>query len=209
MRKLALATAIVISLIILSGCKNDDLTDRQGILRELEDSIYVAQTVPFPSDIGDIYDLAYNDGKVYVAAINYSAAGGEDPLQYYSAVKLYSMNIDGTDFQELASYAPLNEKPDGKGGSVYIHEMTVDNDGNLWVVEGWDYYEMDLPDGFDMDDDDPWRYTVITDSGYAVRKLSAEGEDVISVDISNLSMQQGFYFRTFTVCGDSGNESIH
>lgn len=197
--------AAVMVLALTAGCKHDDASDESpqdgtaGIANNA-DYIYLAETVSLPDDIGDIFNLTFYGDMVYFIAVSYNI-DENDPGSSYNLSKLYAMNIDGGNIVEL-SYKPPVTRSDDNGGQVFILNIDVDDAGNLWVLETWDFYFFNLPPDFNAETDDTWDYAVLSDSGDVVRKLDATGVELLSVDLSKISgFQRSWGVSAFAVSG--------
>ena len=94
-----------------------------------------------------------------------------DSYTYEETVQaLCSMKLDGSDFRRLENYEPM-ALPEGSDGNVYIENMCVDKNGNLWVVEEVYAYHYD-EDGSYFDDG----------NFYYIRCLDSTGAEKSSVD---------------------------
>ena len=141
---------------IAGGLNNDSYN------YEPPEYIYIAKSVPFPNEVSHVSHLVYYENKVVFAS---------SPTGIYNDVRLYSMNLDGTDSKELPGYVLFEpEEISGYYSNAYLKDIVIDSSGNIWVFEEWDYSNSDLPKGSN------------------IRKLDSNGNELVSIDIGELSL---------------------
>ena len=113
------------------------------------------------------------DGKKYCESLDiYYTYSSEYEV---TSEVLYRMNVDGSGAEKLPDY----EKPalpEGKQGDVYVENLTVDSQGNIWISESGSFYHFDENNQYVWDGDA--RY---------IRKLSNTGAQLVSLDISKIT----------------------
>lgn len=200
---------------LLTGCSKK----QQGGDAEKEDRpefVYKADYIPLDCDADYINYGVYSGGKLYFTASAVSGTEKEtDPISgeeweydvYETAI--FSVNEDGTGLTRLEAYEPT-PIPEGYEGDVSISNMSVDDAGNLWVLENVYTYRFNLPedwvdpyaDGGTTDDvmypaDDKWNYYEEGEQLYYLRKLASDGTEIQRIDISDLGQESddgyGFY----------------
>ncbi|MCL2627931.1 MAG: extracellular solute-binding protein [Oscillospiraceae bacterium] len=128
--------------------------------------IYVAKTVSFPIDIDVVHNLSYFEEKVFFTA-RFEELDEKTQNVIYTN-RIFSMNLDGTDFKELSDYVLFQPEPiDGLFGNSSLTYMQVDSFGNIWVAEEWHYNNTQLP------------------SGSTLRKLDSGGNELVSIDLGS------------------------
>lgn len=208
---------LLVMLIAVSGCVNDSAggdpeedgpaegavaqpSDGIEISRDPSEYVYLAEDVSFPDDLGNMLGFTYYDGKVFFAADNES----KEYLYYNSsAVSLYSIKIDGTGLTKLSGYSPFAVKSEDAGSGVSV-VLSADNEGNLWVIELWTFYDFNLPEDFDNDNDNPWDYSAVTDESYIARKLDGNGAELFHLDLGSLR-ERWEYFGIMSFAIDSSD----
>jgi len=189
LRILAVALAATLLLTILAGCSNE-----ADMGFETPEFVFLPDIVDLPEGIPEIRDLAYSDGVLYFWA---NVLIDEENWEYI--IKLYSINIDGTNFMELPNYEEVAPPFEDASGSFYISSLIMDDD-HIWVVESGQFFRFDLPDDFDGDDMDRWEHYEDLGNVVNVRKLDKTGAEVLSIDISSLSAgREWFFINAFAV----------
>ncbi|MDR2590662.1 MAG: hypothetical protein LBC71_06730, partial [Oscillospiraceae bacterium] len=189
----AVVLVFVISLTIISGCKND--TDSNGSsdngkpdVNVGDEYVYVAETLQISDEIKNIQNLINLDNKLYFVSTftsnTYLPIGdgsGEvimDDFYNPEYSEIFTMNLDGTDVSRLPDYtSPIDVTP-GNTSFHTIVDMIIDTDNNLWVLEFWEHWEQ-IPGE-----------TSEYSSGYALRKLDLTGTELLTVDISKVIEKQ-------------------
>lgn len=127
-------------------------------------------------------------------------------VDYISDQKIYRIGLEeGAELQVLPDYTPLTV-PEGMEGSNYSRDMIADSEGTLWVTENLYYYNFDLPEDFDPENDDKWNYmTEQVDKTY-MRQLDSDGAELDKRDISSLqeTLGENTYINT-TLLAPDGN----
>jgi len=188
-RILAVTIAAVILVTFIAGCRKNDSTDF-----EVPEFVFVADTVPLSADLEDIRNLTFFDGKFYFWSY---VIISEDPWEM--ALRLYSMEMDGSNLTELPNYKPLDPPFENAEGSSHISSMIVTDEG-IWLVETGYFWHFNLPEDFAGDDDDRWEYYEDLGEVYNVRRLDMTGAQVDLLDISSLKTgREWFYVQTFAI----------
>jgi len=135
--------AVMVAVMVLSltvGCNRDKGNDF-----ETPEFMFVPEFIPLPDGVEDVSNLVYAGGKFYFTSYVII-----DEENYTYSSKLFSMDIDGTNFTELTNYDPGSPFEDALGG-ININSLRVDSDGNLWVIENGYFYRI-VDDGENGDD---------------------------------------------------------
>lgn len=213
MRKiLAMLLVVVMLFTLVAGCStdagDDDNASNSGTSNattteapfDLPDFIYTAQSLPLPGDVGDVQHLAFAGGRIYFTAMqNEFDEGG---FSFNNRVVIYSMNADGSEPAPLENYKDPVEAPEDASGWVNISAMNTDADGNIWIVENYNFSIYNLPDDFDADRDDPSPYFEDLGSGMAMRKLDNTGRELQSLDLAEvLGRSDNIWIQTFSIDG--------
>ena len=210
MRKYMKKSALFIMLaallsIVIIGCKagaTDSLGDETDNELDLQEYVYVAETITFPSDIESVDNFTFSEDKLY-----FSSVDNHEVTQYVNArsVKLYSMNVDGTGFAELPNYlSPITMSAEVYA-DVFISDMCADGNGGLWVIESLHLYRYEFPHDFIAESGNLWEYRVELGSGNTVRNLDSTGAELFSLDLSGISERQDNYYINAIGVDDFGN----
>lgn len=197
LKLLSSVLSAIVALNAVYGCssRNND---------NLSEYIYIADYLPLPSDIGDIGNFAFKNETIYFTATQKEKNNLADINFEAEKVSIFSMNVDDKMVSQLTGYSAPVIASDDVGGFVQISSLVADNEGNLWVLENWDFYISNLPADFDEDKDEAWKYQTITETGCIVRKLNANGDELLLVDINAIiSAQKDAYISAFTVDNDN------
>lgn len=183
--KLMMVIFLLLSgLLLFAACGGDDSSDGPEFL-------YVPQYTKLPESLESLYSAHYYDGMLYFTNMEYALDGVVIPsdeitetdwARVTSGSYLYKMAIDGTGLEKLSAYTP-QASPEGKTGGSNLNAMTVDETGNIWVVENVYTYS-----------DDPENYWY--EEQYFVRKLDQTGAELLEVDLApilNIEPEQGIY----------------
>jgi len=136
-------------------------------------------------------DITVTKNKVVYFAFVYDEANvGKINRQH-----LFSFDLDGTNLTEMTNYTlPVSVPPDATYSAYWVNGITVDNNGYIWTYEGWYHYKDDVQ----------------INSGAAVRKLDADGTELLFIDtlehMANPQMtsfivddEENIYLQFFTV----------
>jgi ABC-type glycerol-3-phosphate transport system substrate-binding protein len=195
-RVIPLFMAMLLLTAALAGCRNDS-----GDGFELPEFVFLPEIVPvpLPEGTGWISNITVAGDSVYFIA---QSAWDEDAPSFYF-FDVYAMSIDGSDLRKLPNYNVNVEIPaEAEDGGVQILAMTIDNSGNIWIVERGDFFYM--PDGYDDDHWERWNARTIVLDFIRLRKLDNTGVEIISFDIGYMSTgQDWFHIYAFTVDADN------
>jgi len=175
--------------------------------------VFIPEFINLPSEITDIgagrgSGLVYADGKIIFISSNYDFS--DSGWSYIAS--LNSVNIDGTGFGTLPNYVtPISLSIDASNRQYNIDGLSIDNNGNIWIIENWNFYNENIPDNFDWSQ--PYNYSDFIEdlgSGSALRKLDTSGRELLSIDISGLdqSTDEYSYFHIFSFATD-GADNIY
>jgi len=193
LRLLAALMAMTLLVATLAGCRKDQ--DNAYVPPEF---VYVPEFTTLPDDIADIRNLSYYDGKLF-----FSSQIILDEETWTTETRLYSMDVDGTNFAELANYSFGLTPPNSAEGYTDIVSLTVDSSGALWITETGSFYTFDLPENFEGEDYERWEFYQDLGTLVSVRKLDNTGNELLTVDISSISTGSDyFYVSAFNIDGD-------
>ncbi len=185
---------LIISACLLAACGEDD----GGPVSEY---VYMPKYIDLPKEITDI-STTFFDGKDTIYFSTYAKTGEIEPAEgdpqpgsadYYEGMydtygySLCKMKTDGTGFARLENYQ-LATSVEGKEADVYLQNITVDKEGNLWVLESASAYH--------------WEGDIYMSDGqsYLLRKLDTTGAEISSIDISKLGEgKEYFYIQNFLI----------
>jgi len=179
-------------LTILAGCRRAPQSNF-----EAPDYVFVPEIISMPDSINDMNNLTFHDGKFYFWSMYITDEETGDFV-----LKLYSMNMDGSDLAELPNYVPTTPSFEYDIGNVYIMSLNIDNNGYIWLAETGSFGRFDLPDDFDGEEWDKWEYYREIDNGNLmfVRKLDNTGAEVSNMDVSAIFRNaEYFYMRAFNL----------
>lgn len=212
MRKLTkfLSLLVMMAIVVssLAGCSGGGGGENGGE-NDTPDFVYVAEYSGISvENLDNINNAYWHDGKIYCSANMKTGTQTEtDPetgesweYDVYEDV-LASMNEDGSGFAVLENYTPL-AVPEGREGSSYLNSMSVDSQGNIWLVEDLYTYYFDLPEGFDETSDDRYNYYVSTDE-YYLRKLDSTGNELMSINTSQFKENETDYLYVNSISVDN------
>ena len=187
------ALLLLIITILLSGCQKGPENDA-----DTPEFVYVPEfiSVSVPEGVDWISNVTVAGEKVFFSAMT---AGDEDlPIEL---TKLYAMDFNDSNAKALPNYDMGVDFPaEAEGGHMQTYSLFIDNTGNLWLAERGEFYYYDLPDDFDGEEWDKWGYRVIIEEFTRVRKLDDTGAELLSFDISQISVgQDWFYIYAFAV----------
>ena len=148
------------------------------------DHIYLSEIIPFPllpngeSYISNTF-LAFN--KIYFTARN----NAEDGTCY-----IFSMEIDSTGFKRLPDHVPGSIPSEIYNGNVFIENLFIDNENNIWIIENRQIEEMDLPDDLGV---------------YILRKLDKNGREISKFSLNDLRTDHGWLYTQALHTDITGN----
>jgi ABC-type glycerol-3-phosphate transport system substrate-binding protein len=198
MRKIVsviLSFGILISL--LSGCSNDSVNSESTETGETidtsplntlsPDNIYTSEIILFP-ELPDgktrIEHVALADNTVYFTAY------GEGDDNVNNVPGLYSMNVDGSNFQVLSNYIPGQLPLDASSGFAVITILHIDNEGFLWVSEIRGFPKSNSEDA---------------DHEFILRKLDSTGLETEAFDLGELAGRSEFLYIHALNIDSAGN----
>ena len=168
--KTQLKTAVLIlSIAILfwafSGCergKSSDAPLQTNTMPSDTVMAYVPEYISLPEEIGFIINVCFYEDRLYLAASLEGGAAGDIGAETPEYFAIYKMNMDGSDITRLEDYKTAALPDDSQ--SLFLTAMSIDPDGNFWVIE----------------------YDSLA-SVYYLRKLDAEGGELLRSDISYIA----------------------
>jgi len=190
---------VLLLISLLAACSNnpDDNSNRNpgsisGISFDPSEFVYRAQTVPFPAlphGLTEIDNVLLADNMVY-----FTASGGSDEHASFHIHRIFSMDVDGTDFMELPNYVPGLLLTEAESGVIYIYALHVDVEGYLWVVEQrfFQRHNQDI----DM---------IESVSENVLRKLDKTGAEISAIDLDSLEAIGELYYVNALITDYAGN----
>jgi len=166
--------------------------------------VFVPEIIPLSDTVGDISTLVIaNEMLYFVSWVVDTESTDSLPMASFMSgqQRLFSMNLDGTNITELENFTTA-QPPEGAQGSANIQSLNADADGNLWVVEVGHFFGFELPEGYDEDNVDEmmmWQYQVDLGQIMNLRKLDRTGAELMTLDISNVSNNEFFWIRSFSI----------
>ena len=187
-RIIAVLIIATMFLTLLAACRSET---------EGNDFIFIPEFVTLPEEINDVQNLTFSNNLLYFTS--YVILNEES---YETELRFYSMNLDGTNITVLSDYSPLkHENPDASGGTG-INGMTVDPEGNIWLLETGNFYIDNTPEDFDGDPWDAWQlYHEDLGNIMKLRKLDSTGAEILSVDLTHITGENS-HVNTFALDGD-------
>ena len=185
------ALVILVISIVSTGCQSDS-----GNGYDAPEFVYLPEIMPFPlpDGIDWISNITVAEESVYFTAM---AAGDEnDP---FHSIDIYTMDINGSNIRPLPEYDVRSEFPaDAEDGNVQIYSIHIGNTGDIWIAERGEFFN--YPDDLDEDDWERWNKRKIVKEFIRVRRLDNAGAEILSFDVSHISIgNDWFYISAFTV----------
>ena len=194
-RILAVIMAIVLILPVLAGCRRE--SDELYVPPEF---VFMPEAIPLPDGIWNISNVAYANDTIYFAA--YIVL---DMDTWETTTKIFHMNIDGTNVEELTNYDSGGSQYEDAMGHMDLSSLNVDSDGNIWVVEnGW-FYRLNIPEDFDGEEHETWQFYEDLGQVMQVRKLDNTGAEILTMDVSALSRDSDWFQINTMNIDDFGN----
>ena len=196
MRTVAAVMAAVMVLALATGCKRD-----KGDSFEPPEFVFTSEFVSFPEDIIGVRNLVYAGDKIY-----FSAELVLDAEAYTYITKIFSMDLDGSNLNELTNYVAAT-LAEGAEGYVSIGMMLIDTAGDLWVSESGYMYRYNVPEDFEGEEEEKYQFYEDLGAINNVRKLDSTGAELFSVDIGALSggNREDYMYISALNIDDSGN----
>lgn len=108
-----------------------------------------------------------------------SSVNADEPSGY----RILRLPLDGGTLEALP-YTPADALPEGAEGGAVPAEIFPGGDGSLWVREEASYGWYDLPENFDPETQDKWDYCTGTGQSQLLRKLDADGGELLRLDVT-------------------------
>jgi ABC-type glycerol-3-phosphate transport system substrate-binding protein len=179
---------------LIAGC-SEDVND------ESREHVHVPEYHILPDNLENASNPVYHNNKLY-----FTSAIEDTGLNIWSLDRIYTMNLDGTDFYEISGYSPEISDPDSFG-EVYISDMRIDDNGSIWIVEQSNFYRYDLPSDFDDDESDISEYYEDLGRSVKLMKLSNTGAKEQIIELSSISGLSG-NVNSFEI-DNNGNIFLH
>jgi len=181
---------------VLTGCGGGSGSDYDP-----PEFVFLPEVIPFPMPEG----VTWIDNITISGETAYFTAMAEwNEGDTFSTFDIYTMDLDGSNIKVLPNYDVAAEAPaDAEHGSVQIYSIFVDSEGDIWIAEQGEFFN--LPEGYgDEEGWERWSNRIIIKEFTRVRKLDNTGAEILSIDISHLSAnQEWFYIYAFIVDGDN------
>jgi ABC-type glycerol-3-phosphate transport system substrate-binding protein/sugar lactone lactonase YvrE len=235
-KTITLILTLVMLFTLFSACGEDKENNGDGADNgdTASGTIYVPEYITLEGEFEYMGNTAYGNNAIYFVAdvmgeeiTETDPATGESWTYNDYRQGLFRVNIDGTGFAELPEFEPM-PIPEGSEGDVYINNLIVDAEGNLWVAETGNFYHYEQTGDGNTDSSgdgavigggggivysadgafattaempasssdyvDP-RGTYVDDgSVVTVRKLDADGKELLSVDLSEMQEGKEYFY---------------
>lgn len=182
--KLLIPTLLTLTLLLqLTACSSNPVANKieapdYVFVQELTDLMQLNEKMHFSGGACVIGDTLY-----------FSAFELSDSEKGFSADKIFSANLDGSNLTLLQNFTTTSPPPVADAGRIRITAMTEDHEGNLWITESAEFYTENLPDNFESDSSDPLALLEfrenITNSVF-VHKLDDKGAVIYSIEVSDI-----------------------
>ncbi|MCL2627935.1 MAG: extracellular solute-binding protein [Oscillospiraceae bacterium] len=181
-RLIALIILIIILLSLTVGCKsNPDDDDTGGLAGDRDEFRYVPEFISMPNHINDVRRFTFSNGIAYFATREIANAE-----MNISTAKIFSMDLEDRSFTELTGYKPLFPEESDIFGNTFIDNITVDNNGNIYIIETGHFSHFNLPPDFDGEIWEKYKYEEVIASHFKLLKLDNTGLELLSVDLYTL-----------------------
>ena len=202
-RLLALLLAAVMLVGLLAGCNKDESTDGKNNGNGKKPSsatnadkaavtakyAYKADYLELDSEFEYVNSSCFSNGVLYlgvtesgVPVTGTDEEGNEYTYESYRS-SVYRVNIDTGACTRLENLK-LGGVPEGwDGGDSNFGRMCAGQDGSIWISVNTYAYRQNLPEDFDPENDDAWRYQESYDRSELVH-ISPEGDMLGSILIS-------------------------
>jgi len=214
-RKISIILAVIMIISLLVGCA-DDSDGGEGSNNSpgnpgsipgdgigLSEVVYLSEIIQFPELPGgktSIDNIVLANEKVY-----FTATGPRIENNTFEMPGIFSMDVDGTNLEELSNYIASSILPETAQGSLSVNAMVVDELGNIWVYEYVFLYEVDLPDDFTSDDNENFEGNINTSSINIVRKLDNTGAEVFAFAVNDLATSTEWFYISAFIIDNAGN----
>jgi len=182
----------VVMMALVSACRNESGSDNA-----MPEFVYVPEVVSLPSEIEEITGVAATDDTVFFATSHWSEDGG------IRVVQLFALDLATNEISELTGYSPHKPLPDARGWLQV--SMTVDNEGNLWVLETGNFWHINVPEDFEGGEDEHYQFFEDLGNVNSIRKLDSSGAEATLLSLDAISQgTQWFNVISFEI-DSSGN----
>lgn len=173
----------------------------------LDDVIYFTSSIPVHADGAPLTDEEINEYFNSEGPISTREADKFADVSFVS--KMFKVKTDGTELVELSDYTP----PTVSGDYSYagLNKLSVDAQGNVWVLESTSTTFFDLPQDYDETKDDLWQYYDHDEQSYSVRKLSNTGKEITAITLEqgkSHSSEGSYYSINHMALDSAGNVYI-
>ncbi|MDR2599541.1 MAG: extracellular solute-binding protein [Oscillospiraceae bacterium] len=196
-KKLIIIILASLLLLQLTACSSEpDIGEN-----ETPDTIFV----PEFTDLTQLYEGLYFTGSAVIIneTVYFSAIMQDSIDEQFTAHRLFSANLDGTNLIELQSFTTTTPPANAEDGTTRILAMATDSESNLWIVESAEFFIYNFPEYFTPDPDDSYatlEYREILSSNVLVRKLDNTGATLETIEINEMITDHGLiWIRSFVI----------
>ncbi len=195
---LCIAMLLAMCMLAMAGCGGGGDDIQTGY-------VYVPEYITMPDEVESIDRAFYHNGTIYFTS--YGKTGERTPAEgepqpgdadYYEGMydiygsTFYKINSDGSNFSQLSGYvAPTI--PADKQGYCNTSGMTMDAEGNIWVVETYNYEYVDSNDNWVNDGMEIF-----------LRQLDGNGTEINKFDLSQLAEGKDYFYLSTLIAGQDG-----
>ncbi len=210
------ATAALLALTMtaaLCGCGRNGAQDEEESGQNATGMVYTASFASLQMDAQvDYLQAIWEDANGALCGVGQYVTGTvtetlDDGTEYAyneTAPGLLRFSFDETGGAvELVRELALSEILEGYEGGSNIYSAAGTPDGGLWLLENTYTYTFDLPEGFNEETDEKWNYYVAGDDDYRLRRLDADGNELLNIDIRALIASDSEYFYANDMFADA------
>lgn len=218
-RMIALLLAAVLLAGLLAGCGEKNEENAPGVSQQPGNDSSQQQTATvqgkyayqasfYPLDLDGaaidyIRSFCVSGGSIFFAAECNTGETVEETDPYsdekYSYEKtetrIFKLDLNTRSTVRL-EYTP-REIPEGVEGNVYLDNLIAGKDGALWATESYNTYYFDLPEDFDPETEDRYKYYFNGESGTELLQFSADGAFLKRVELN-----AGEDVSVYNLCSD-------
>jgi len=190
LRIIAIFVVITLMVTLVAACRNEPDDDRT-----MPEYVYVPEFITFPGEIEGISGVAATDEAVFFVTEHWDESG--------RIIQLFSFDLATNEIAELTGYSPYIPYPDAEGWMQA--SISVDGEGNLWVLEIGSFWRFNVPDDFDGEDWQRFDYQENIGSVNSIRRLDSSGAEISTLRLDSISQgTEWFNIGSFEI-GSDGN----